>query len=377
MDRVTRPRKRLVHRRRRRRRQDVIIPGPRIFVALAALCVGVLWTVMVLFFSMNMEHANIGNPSSALEQQQQQTLLRQKNSPEDAPFPHLQLWPDDLLHKDFLQSLTHCSGEDCTKNTSSQQSTKSLLIILLRPHGHFGQIMEELLETLVQELKSENVESELFLKSFWQIPDVSTIQQLHDEHDEIKLIHCISSPLLLEAVDLALTVSEHDHNYLMNSWKDIEAISRMLVHWHSSVNPIADRMPSLLVTLQAALTLPQRTDERVANFLVGEHFKRDEASLTASMMKIRDKLSQRALDRIDRCTRAIQSLVPSSLRQNSALHSFMKEMTASEISRNNEAALAKDIYGVIRQVHMLLNQSDEQVCMAFPQFCLHQKVMLP
>ena len=55
----------------------------------------------------------------------------------------------------------------------------------------------------------------------------------------------------------------------------------------------------------------------------------------------------------------------------------MKEMTASEISRNNEAALAKDIYGVIRQVHMLLNQSDEQVCMAFPQFCLHQKVMLP
>ena len=418
------------------RRRKRTFGKDQVWMALGALGAGLFWTIAVLFFSLHLEHS-----IPAPETTSTRTTSKWKEPPhwlrpalpedmtaegmESLPRHELQLWPDDhgipSNNNNLLQFLVSCRTlQDCRSKTSFSDPTTTATttrVLLIRPPGVFGSIMEDFVRTMIQNLNEDPMQQRRHRKEQPQIrlevyrspPPLSVLlREKKPNTEQIKLVRVVTLPTLVEAMDVALTAAAilqqqsenskkdigHGRTNVPWSWSDdIQYSVRQLVQWQGQINSLVTQfdIPTLLLTLQSTIMIPQKNEGRLTDFLRS----------SSSMMRMpqpptvpRDALAQRALDRIDACTQFLQTLLLLEDHNSKSSHGSnhkdddpnlvvqqwidqeIQKLSSSSYSSSSKTSIPppppapmENQNGLVQLVHALLYKSDEEICSTYPQFC--------
>ena len=340
--------------RRRRRRtagRQQQQQKQKVVWGLVAVGAGMFWTAAILVLSLQLQNVEEETTPLLLEQrnlefqskpvpQIQHPGRNNRNQPQqpqqeqawimDAAPPGRawQLWPDDAAAgaQDMVEVLTP------TKNhVAASSTTTTTQVILICPPGVLGHVLHDFVMELVTHISSHE-------GALWNVhvaftpDDISHIMGTISHHPRattttsmtnVKVIHTISLPVLLEAVDVALvaqdethvpppqgTAQHNDHPATVPpppTWKDLELMVQQMVQWHvdmhqqySEASTVTNPLPTLLLTLQSTLMIPQKNEGRLLHFLLDHP---DQATQWSNTLVIpRDDLAHQVLDRVDQAT---------------------------------------------------------------------------
>jgi hypothetical protein len=268
-------------------------------MSLLVLAMGLAWTMGILFFSLSM---NVG--------QHRQTV--------EVPPPHFQnLWPDDASSaKDLVPGLLQeCLPPACVPTRSVKKYEK---VLLVRPPGPLGDI---LVAFCVKYLADRDPDMQL----------TSTTAPLSapfpDTTNYDALIHLVTLPLLLEALDMLLLAATPTQALLTPD--DVVAVVQHLVTWHCRVAAHAHELATVVLTLDPTLSFPLRSEGHL-RFLVDEGDV-DETN-PREVPVPRQDLAEQTLAQLDRGTAFWQGLLAtpqlSSLRSKAASPNLLQRVDA-------------------------------------------------
>jgi hypothetical protein len=321
--------------------QEPSVATPKVLAALAALVLGILWTVGVLFFSLTV--VTVPDGSIGRRGQERQSLDK---------IPNINLWPDDEANRILNEHLADCLPQKCTLKSSSlslpqkQQKQQPILITILRPPGVFGSVLERFTREFVQNSKFDKnggTGRSVVVQAKSQSPpdaaaaaaaaltdettDSTTVRKMKQQHPPQEyFVHCVTVPLLLQAADLALLTVSDSEGFPQEriTWNDLLDVIVLLVRWHCRISTHVSRTKShyvLKLGLAPTLSHPTKSEYDLAHLL--DINLNDYASGSAgghpSWMVDRGELSVLVLKRVDQATallRQMQGFLPGDSTQD-------------------------------------------------------------
>lgn len=223
----------------------------------------------------------------------------------DFPTDYIDIWPDhqsELLQSSVLQN--HCTPnlyDGCVARKSINNSQETH-VILLRSPGVFGRLLDDFFSAFVKTLGDggKNIHT-----THSVIPDESHIHNDKISKGTRVLIRLAVLPPALEAMDLAITLSNNNVNTssLHFSENDLTEALRLWTAWHCNISAVAQGtnkenvdIPLLTVPLDQLLAYPMKAEKQLADFL-GIDLPPEEKRKHVPM----ERRISRALNRIDDC----------------------------------------------------------------------------
>jgi len=211
-------------------------------------------------------------------QQQQSNNLRPKvvessssslaNNNDDAD-----LFPDDLQHEAFFETLKSCTDTNNKCKTYIPPGSPVERIAILRPPGALAFVLDTFVAEVVRLHGKQKQKVELIPTS--HVPPYG----YGKTHGYTKIIRLASLPLRLAATDLVLAEDQQEQLVQVT---DVLDATRQLVRWHCRLNHVAAHTSLLTITLEDLIESPWEEEYRVRDFLnllqnnKTNHFNQDE-----------------------------------------------------------------------------------------------------
>ncbi|KAL7580957.1 hypothetical protein ACA910_005772 [Epithemia clementina (nom. ined.)] len=385
------------------------------------------------------------------------------------PMSEYQLWPDDdpSGNRALVKFLAECASPPCLQHYYHHQKKRAQYslrnqqqppthrrhrtttrVLLIRPPGVFGSVMEEFVSVLIQSLNqqyqqqqqqqqqleesnaADDDENPLLLLNLevhrYPPSRLDILPDDDNDNDDIRIIRVVTFPILLEAMDLALTVMATEASpgqplwgstttqTAIPTWTDVEQIVRLLVQWQGQINNIVklspndnhhgqqdeesnsnekeDLIPTFLLSLQSTMLIPQKNEDRLTRFLMPTASSRKTRGLFhnnnnpqqqdwTTPVVPRDALAQRVLQRVDQTTQVLSQILSTTTKRVEeappmAMVQEWIEQEMQQISSMGSSATIPNHHHdnnkyspIVQQVHALLQWPDEQLCETFPKLC--------
>lgn len=275
----------------KRRRSGNAFPK---FLAVVAI---VSWaSVLIAWTRSSLNHQS---PAKVIQQkeQKQQDQIR-KVVDQALPAKEIDLFPDDLQHEPFFNTLKSCLPNGAEKKCKQFVPDNHIQrIAILSPPGALGFVFESFIDEVVRLHSTEEQQATFELIKTSHVPPYG----YGKTHGYTKIIRLASLPLRLAASDLVLeesTTALGHHSMDDITIRDLDQALRQVVRWHCRLSHVAAHTATMTISLENLLEDPWEEEYQVRTFLnlkeedhsLEDHLKQehhiDEDELAGSMDEI-------------------------------------------------------------------------------------------
>jgi hypothetical protein len=233
------------------------------------------------------------------------------------PAREIELFPDNLQHEAFYETLSSCLPSESTEEKKEQDTSNGKKknkkncnlyvpdngierIAILSPPGAIGYVFEKFIDEVVRLHKTPDQKME-FIKTPHSLP-----YGYGKTHGYTKVIRLATLPLRLAAADLVLEQQHREGSSPDDvTMPDIVQATQQLVRWHCRVSHVAAHTAVLTVSLEDLLDDPWEEEYQIRSFLnlspeqAEEHVDEDELAGSMDQIVHRSTLMLMKLDQLN------------------------------------------------------------------------------
>lgn len=348
-----------VQRRAARRRQSkpidyTLVIRPWMVGVASLVVVGIVWVSVATLFG-RLESSSTSSTGSAIWLDESVTSLRTLSLQDVLSHQQLlvDLWPDDETNPQLGESLTTCLPDGTDRPCRTRQNPNDpgpQTIGILRPPGLLGFVMEDF-------VKMQLNQSSVVVIDGREIPSDVVMGTSHinlSQHPFDKIIRTATLPILLEAIDLALSTITEEYSvdgkrYVWLSIQDVLGVVRLLVQWQCRLSSLTSHTALLTVSLRSTFAHPSVVGDEVKKFVnLGKYTEMEQADLEHQQRveekkhphikgsePLVDGLAGQIVQRIDTCT-AVAAQLSAQTPPRTSLAAMVDHVVKDEMQQSDD-----------------------------------------